>query len=382
MVKQVIILGGHIQALGLARQTAGMGIPVVLFVESGCCVSRYSRAVRRTVVFKSMEELGKRLEAYKGSGTLLFPTADEYVEYLSEHAEDLRRLFYVAVPSREAVELFADKRRTYQYAAANGIPHPRSMYPESLADVERMAADAVYPLVVKPSVMYSFHKLFGKKAFRCDSSEALIQRCRDIESRYPLSGILIQEFLSGGAPSLYSFGVYAVDGEPKAWITANRIRQNPMDFGNSTTFAVSCDVPEIEQSARRILRDTRYTGLAEVEYMYDAPSGEYKFLEINTRAWKWHGISAGQGFGFLSEMIHYLNGEPGAFRPDGPRTAWVERLTDYTIILKETLKGRMKLSEALRSYRQRKVSAVWSWKDPLPALMYLLLSPILYVKRH
>ena len=155
-----------------------------------------------------------------------------------------------------------------------------------------------------------------------------------------------------------------------------------MDFGNSTTFAVTCDIPAIEQSARRILKDTKYTGLAEVEYMYDDKSDTYKFLEINTRAWKWHSVSMGLGFGFLSEMIYYLNGERGNFHLSTKETGWVERLTDYTIIAKETIKGRMNLSDALRTYRQQKVSAVWSWKDPMPAVMYLLLSPILFLKRY
>ena len=230
--------------------------------------------------------------------------------------------------------------------------------------------------------MYSFHQLFGKKAFRCDDKKELLARCIDISEKIPVSSIIIQEFLSGGAKCLYSFGAFAVDGEPKAWVTANRIRQNPMDFGNSTTFAVTCQVPELEKIARKILKETRYTGLAEVEFMYDEPSKTFKFLEINTRAWKWHSISTGLGFGFLSEMVKFLNGQKGDFKESGTSVAWVERLTDFTIIAKETLKGKMNLFKAIRSYRQKKVSAVWSWKDPLPGIMYLILSPILFIKRY
>jgi len=52
------------------------------------------------------------------------------------------------------------------------------------------------------------------------------------------------------------------------------------------------------------------------------------------------------------------------------------------IILKESLRGRMKLKDAVKTYQQEKVSAVWSWNDPLPGLMYILMSPILYFKRY
>ena len=382
MVKQVIIIGGHIQALGLARQAANLGITVVLFVEDGYSVARFSNSVKKTVVFGNVEQLKEKLACYRDSGTLLFPTADDYVEFLAVNYAELSKHFVLGIPNPEIVTLFGDKRKTYQFAEHAGIPHPKSWYPDALDYVEHIADKITYPVVIKPAVMYSFHKIFGKKAFRCDSKEELVDRCKEISRKMPIKSLVIQEFLSGGAKSLFSYGAFTVNGEPKAWVMANRIRQNPMDFGNSTTFAVTCDIPAIEQSARRILKDTKYTGLAEVEYMYDDKSDTYKFLEINTRAWKWHSISMGLGFGFLSEMIYYLNGEKGIFHPSTKEMAWVERLTDYTIIAKETIKGRMNLSDALRTYCQQKVSAVWSWKDPMPALMYLILSPVLYVKRY
>ena len=382
MIKQVIIIGGHIQALGLARQTAQLGIHVILFIEDGYSVARYSKAIHKTVVFGSEEELSEHLKKYEDTNALLVPTADDYVEYLASHYDELNKHFVLTIPRPEVVMLFGDKRKTYRFAEEQNIPHPKSWYPETISDVIEIANEVSFPIVVKPAVMYRFHKLFGKKAFRCDSKEELIGKCKEINQKLPLSTIVVQEFLAGGAKTLYSYGVFSVNGEPKAWIMANRIRQNPMDFGNSTTFAVTCHIPAIEQSARKILKQTQYTGLAEVEYMYDAKSDSYKFLEINTRAWKWHSISMGYGFGFLSEMIHYLNAEQGDFLVLSKSIAWVERLTDYTIILKEVLKGRMKFAEAVRTHRQKKVSAVWSLCDPLPAVMYFLLSPILYIKRY
>lgn len=382
MIKRVIILGGHIQALGLARQVFSMGIPVVLFIEDSYSVARFSRAVAKSVVFGSIDNLKDCLIPYQDTNSLLFPTSDQYVEFLADNKDFLIAHFVLGIPQKKNVELFGNKRNTYLFASKKGIPHPKSWYPDSIDDIEVIAQEATFPLIIKPAVMYSFHQLFGKKAFRCDDKKALLDRCKGISEKIPVSSIVIQEFLSGGAKCLYSFGAFAVDGEPKAWVTANRIRQNPMDFGNSTTFAVTCQIPELEKIARIILQQTRYTGLAEVEFMYDEPTKSYKFLEINTRAWKWHSISSGLGFGFLSELIKFLNGQKGDFREKDVSIAWVERLTDLTIIVKETLKGRMNLFNAMKTYRQNKVSAVWSWKDPLPGLMYLILSPFLFLKRY
>ena len=72
----------------------------------------------------------------------------------------------------------------------------------------------------------------------------------------------------------------------------------------------------------------------------------------------------------------------GELRDNSEKVAWCERLTDWTVSAKEILHGRMRIRDVVKSYKIRHESAVWSWKDPLPAIMYVLLSPILFIKRH
>ena len=383
MVKTIIIFGGHIQALGLVREAAAIGIKIILFIPDGYSVARFSKYVTKTVIFRNPEQLESLLSPYMDSGALLFPTADEYIEYLDTHRDNLSRHFILGIPSSDVVSLFTDKRNTYHFAEEHGIPCPKCWYPDTLENVGSIASDLPFPVVIKPAIMYIFHQLFRKKAFLCHNKEELLEKMIIINSAgFPIKQLIVQEFLEGGAPSLYSFGVFAEKGIPRAWVTANRIRQNPMDFGNSTTFAVSCNVPEIEETSRKILLTTGYDGLAEIEFMYDAKTGQYKFLEINTRAWKWHSISNGLGFSFLSEMIKAINGQEGAFRQTDKRIAWVEHLTDLAVVTKEILKGNMSIPDISKTYRIEKTSPVLSAKDPMPAIMYLLMSPLLYLKRY
>ena len=81
-------------------------------------------------------------------------------------------------------------------------------------------------------------------------------------------------------------------------------------------------------------------------------------------------------------MLRYHNGCPSEFQTNTKTIAWVEVLTDSFIILKEVIKGKMSFKKALASYRIPKTRAVWDKRDPVPAIMYLLLSPILFFKRH
>lgn len=383
MIENIVIFGGHIQALGLARQAKAEGMKVYLIVPDRWSVAKHSNTVDHTYICRSDEEILITLESFKNRNTLLFPTSDDYVEFLSQHYSILSQSFKIGIPSQKCIELFSNKRNTYKFCEENNIPHPSSKYPESLEDVISISTQIEYPAVVKPAVMYSFHKLMGKKAFLCQDKEELISTCTNIEQKgYPINNLVIQEFLDGGAANLYSFGVYTKDGEPKAWIQANRIRQNPMDFGNSTTFAVTCNVPEITAASRRILKLTNYSGLAEIEFMYDKKSNQYKFLEINTRAWKWHSISENFGFGFLAEMIRDINNLPSQFQESAEKKAWVERLTDFAIIFRESIMGKMNLAFAIHSYKYSKKSAVLSIKDPLPLFTYFLMSLVLFFKRY
>lgn len=380
MINRLILIGGHIQALGLARQAWKKGVAVELVIREKLSVARWSRAVGMTWVCNSQDEVLETLRKIATPDSMLFPTSDDAIELLACHREELERLATIALPDNNIVELFTDKRAAYQFAERNDIPHPKSYYPDDMEDVERIAKEIAYPCVVKPAVMHSFHALFGKKAYLCRDSEALLARmCTIAEKPYPIHKMLIQEYLSGGAKSLYSYGTFAVDGKPVVDIQVNRIRQNPMDFGNSTTYCMTSDHPEMEAEARKILELTHYSGMAEVEFMYD--DGQYKFLEINTRAWKWHTISNQRGFSFIGAYLDYLNQRP-IVQGTVQHVAWEDRLTDYTVILKEWLHGRMPLQPVLKSLRQRKEFAVWSWQDPLPALMYVLVSPVLFVKRY
>lgn len=381
MISRVIIIGGHIQALGIARQAHQLGIDVILYLTETFSVARWSNAVSHTI-HGTLDAFINNISAYRNSNTLLVPTGDDAIMFLNSHRNELSDNFILGIPHDAIITTFGDKRKTADFTQKHGIPHPKCFCPNTIEELASEAPYLTYPVVLKPSVMYTFHRIFGKKAFLCNTSVELINRAKAISEHFPINQLIVQEFLEGGPKHLYSYGVYAVDGVPVVWIVANRIRQNPMDFGNSTTFAITCDIPEVEKTAKDLLAITKYTGFAEIEFMYNRHSNRYELLEVNTRLWKWHTISMKCGFGFFETMLCHLNGKSPTYTPGRHPVAWVERLTDTAIVITETLHHRMSLRAAIMSYKTDKQSAVWSVKDPLPAIMYLLLSPILYFTRH
>lgn len=368
MINNVIILGGFVNALGVVRQAGRLGLKVQVITKKSSNLACYSRYVKRHFYYSTDEELAEILKRIAKEGTMLYPTSDEEVEFIDANREWLRKKYQFVIPDSDTIRLFAAKTNSYQFAERNGIPYPHSFY----LDVEGKIAETeklTYPVVLKPSVMYDFREKFGKKAYICANEKELQEKCEFIKyAGYPLDKMIVQEFMSGGPACLYSVGLFAVNGEIKKQIQVNRLRQRPMILGNSTTYCVASNIAQLYEYAEKIVRLTNYNGVAEIEFMLH--NGEYNFLEVNMRSWKWHSISDAYGFSFIGECIRYLNGETFGEKTPQKNAAWVDRVTDWLVSMPEILHGRMGLVAFLKSYHRKKEHAIWSWNDMLPVMVY------------
>jgi predicted ATP-grasp superfamily ATP-dependent carboligase len=304
------------------------------------------------------------------------------VGFLSDNYDKLSEKFVLSISRKEITDIAFNKRNTYQTAKNAGIPIPESYYPDKIEELENLEKNLKYPVIIKPAVMYHFYKKAGKKVFLCRNREELFLNYALALKIIPGDEVIIQEMLQGGASKLYSFASYAKDGHVYGSFIANRVRQKPMDFGVATTFAKSVTSEKIDELARKFLLSIRYSGVSEVEFMFDDKSGNFKLIEINPRTWKWHTMSNKIGINLIKMLIDDLNGNEIKEQHNTiENIGWIEQLTDTFIVISEILKGRMSWKEYLKSVRIPKEYATWDRKDPLPAIMYILLSPYFYFIR-
>jgi len=383
MIKKTLILGDHIQALGIARIIGKLGIEVELFNEYRGAVARFSKYCNKFHLFYDENELINKLTLGDfPKNTLIIPTNDKMVKFLADNYKFLNNLFHLAIPKPNIVDICYNKIQTYKTAQKLGIPIPESFFPTKIEDVKDISKIVNYPVIIKPAIMYYFHKITGKKVFLCNSKSELLSNYKKITKIIPTNEVIIQEFISGGASNLYSFCSFVENKNIHGSFIANRIRQKPMDFGISTTFARSVVNLRIEELAGKFLNGINYFGLSEVEFMYDEKIDDYKLIEINPRTWKWHTISNKLNINLLEMMIKYFQGENITEKHNIiDKVGWIERITDSYVALKEILEGRLTLSEYFKSLKIEKESAVLSKDDPLPALMYVILLPYLFYKR-
>lgn len=383
--KGAIIIGGDFQGLGIAQNLAALGIPVII-VDPDFCISRFSRSVRKcyksprltdTEAFVSFLE---RLAIEKGLNRwVIYPTSDRAVFILSQFRDRLSKYYLIPTPEWEITKFAYDKKLTYQLAQQANVPVARTFFPENIDQLCQLSID--FPVILKPSIKENFFPLTKRKAIRANSKEELVRYYEYMNSIIDASEIMIQELIRGGPNNLYSFCSLFSGGVAKGKLIAKRQRQHPMEFGNATTFAFTCEVPEIEEFSIRILKEMGYYGLSEVEFMYDDKDGKYKLLEMNPRTWGWHTLGAAAGVNFSALLFADINNEPVCVTSFEKNVKWVRLVTDVPTVISEVCKGRLSLADYVNSLKGKREFAVYSGKDPIPFIVEVFLVPYFYFKR-
>ena len=383
-IKKVFILGNHIQALGVSRMAAHMGLEVTLFNNYSLSITRFSNSCRHFILYRDDQHLLELLlkDVPNEKDTVLLATNDWLIGIMSQNFEALSARYFMTIPTPDVVEICFNKRATYRKAMELGVAIPETYFPDTMEEIKRLGAKVSFPVILKPAVMFTFHKATGKKVFFCANQQELVDNYIEILKIIPPEEVIVQQFLKGGAKSLYSFGSFFADGEVYGGFVANRIRQKPMDFGISTCYARSVVNPELEALAINFLKSINYFGMSEVEFMHDPETNVFRLIEINPRSWKWHSMANKLDIPLFEMMVRYLEGKTVTKKLNRRAdVGWIERVTDTYVVLGELARRRLAFSEYWRTLKLPKESAVWSWNDPIPAILYILFTPYLFFKR-
>ncbi len=377
--QDAVIIGGDFQGLGIARNLSGLGVRTIV-VDPVFCISKFSRHVHRVCKSPAYNYPGEFVDFLvelatkeKLSKPVLFPTSDIAVRILSQYRDKLDPYYLVPTPPWEVIKYAYDKKNTHMLGQEVGVPVPVTLYPENEEDLHRMSFD--FPVILKPSIIANFFSVIKAKAYLANNLDELIRHYRFMTTIIDKSEIMVQELIQGGTRNLYSFCSFFREGEVRGKIIARRLRQHPMDFGTATTYAITCNIPELEDMATRVLKKMNYYGLSEVEFMFDEKVKTYKLIDINTRTWAWHTLGARAGVNFSALLFKDMHNE--GFTIDSFETGvkWFREITDLSIVLSEILKQSMTISDYLDTLKGKKELAVFSRSDPLPFFADLFMAP-------
>jgi D-aspartate ligase len=377
-----LVIVGNLNGLTIARSLGRRGVPVWVVTPPDIKLASCSRYVLRTLPWPNADddtrveyllELGER---HQLDGWVLLPTSDESAALLAKFRSVLSHQFRVSTPAWDALRWAYDKRLTYRLAAEQQVDYPATTCPTDASELETIAC--TFPAILKPATHSTINRFTAQKAWRVSSREELLVRYREAKQMIPPDLILLQELIPGGGEAQFSFAALCLDGKPIASLTARRTRQYPVDFGYSSSFVETLEVPEIVAPSERLLGAMRYTGLVEVEYKYDARDGRYRLLDINPRLWTWAALGARAGVDFPYLLYQAMLGRFVPMQTARPGARWMRVSTDVPAAIVEMFRGRLKLSRYLQSFRRPLQFALWAEDDPFPAFLDL---PLFAYKR-
>jgi D-aspartate ligase len=380
-----LVMDADYRGLAVVRSLGRRGIPVWVLKHGDQLLATLSRYNRRTVDWPSPDGeenvnfLLRLAERENIRDWLLFPTGDEGAALVARNHQKLGEYFQLTTPPWDVLQWVYDKRLTYQLAGKIGVDHPWTLYPASREEVEAVKCD--YPVILKPAYRNSFNRFTASKAWRADSREQLLALYDEAYTLVDPGALMIQEIISGGGESQFSYTALCQGGQPLASLTAKRIRQIPMDFGRASTFVETIEDTVTSTTAIRLLQELRYTGIVEVEFKRDPRDDKLKLLDINPRVWGWHSLcgSAGVDYPYLQWLLTLGQPIPRTKAAVGLR--WVRMSTDAPSAFREILRGRLSLREYLRSIRSPLSTAIYAPDDPLPGVLEIPLLAYMLGKR-
>ena len=373
----VIVIGGHVQGLGIARIFGKNNIPVVLLDTTSINLTKHSKYCKKFIKYeegKLLEKLVTLKSQKKYENWLLMPTNDKGVGVLGDHKEILSEFFKVSTVNSDILKYFFNKRHTYKLAQELNIAIPKTYIADSWDEISKL--EIIFPCIIKPAVMHTFYSKTKKKVFVCNNESELKENYQKALELIPKEEVIIQDIIGGNSEHQYSVCCMFNGEDALMTLTARRARQHPPDFGNATTYAETVDIPEIVVAAKKILKAIKFIGVCEVEFKFDVRDNTYKFLEVNPRTWKWHSIAEKSNTPLLMSFYNYMyNLEPVKSTVQQPAT-FRHLMTDIPTIIK------MKLSKIdYVKTKQNTKYAVWDSKDLVPALFEILYLPYFILKR-
>jgi D-aspartate ligase len=371
--------------LNLVRSLGSEGVPVTVFAEYVGAPAAASRYCTEAVVLprftESPERLAAALERYslaQPCRPVVFPSADPDLALLSGWRDRLQASCDLVLARSALIADLTDKRRFAALARERQLEVPCTWTASSIDDLRRQADQVRLPVIVKPSnpVHWKTDRIAGlapaSKAIRVDDPARLETICHALFE----AGIefVIQELVPGDDQEHYDLhAFFDRESQPVAWFTGRKHRIFPVHAG-SGCFVESVAMDALADAGLRMLRELRYTGIANVNYKRDPRDGRFRLLEINPRVSQWNILAARCGVNLPWLAYAELSGLPAP--PVGRQRQAVFYLNwrnDRWAYRSYRAEGLLGLSDYLRTLARRPmVYQLLDPKDPWPFVRTVL----------
>ncbi len=316
--------GNQRKSLAVVRSLGRKGAHVITGEDTASPVAAFSRYCSESLVYppaaKAPAAFRLFLQTLLRSRSLdaLFPMDDAVCDSVT--AALLRGWVPgvpVALAPPEAHRLGRDKLLTYRLADARRVRYPATDLPGGPGAALKAARRLGFPCVLRPRTGS------GGRGLRVVATESRFPAAyENVEREYGQP--LVQEFI----PPAGRYDVcllFDAQGDTRASFVQRELRNYPLDRGPSTV-QESVVRPDLVASAARLLGETGWRSIAEVEYLIDRRDSRPVLMEVNPRFWASTTCAIAAGVDFPALALLEAMGEhvpdSHAYMP-GVRVRWL-----------------------------------------------------------
>ncbi len=284
---RILILDAEFpSALTILRSLCSKG----LYCDIGCAdsnpISQYSRYGHQSFCYPDpLVETAAFIDFIcqllrKNNYDLVFPVTERSLIPLAQSTKLDPWRDRLAIADLNSLKQVLDKSQTLALAQRCQIPVPYSHEITTLTELEDIATQLDYPVVLKPG------QSIPNADIRRQLSVCYAHTATDLinlgQNLLPYCSLLVQQYVRGdgtGIELLSSHGevVYAFQHQ--------RLHELPLTGGGSCYRKSITINPLLLDASRKLIASLNWHGVAMVEFKWQPETGEYWLMEINGRFW-------------------------------------------------------------------------------------------------
>jgi predicted ATP-grasp superfamily ATP-dependent carboligase len=267
----------------------------------------------------------------------------------------------VGIPEPDVVERVLDKVAVAELAAASGLETPRTVT-LGAAELRSRAAELAYPVVLKPDrtkVHNDQGSLQRVEARRVENAQQL----QDVVASATVDRWLVQPFLDGALAA-----VCGVVWDGRIVCASNQLAARiwPPICGISA-YAVTVPRDEqVERAVEQLLARIGWNGIFQAQFL--RLRDRAYFIDLNPRIYGSLALAAAAGLNLPAVWVDLLRGRTPSVAPYRVGTRYRAEGNDARALTSELRHGRWRAASLGALPRRRTTHAVFSLRDPLPAL--------------
>lgn len=300
-----LILGGHINAYGIAR-TLFQKCKLVAIADKSAMIS-VSKLLDDFIVFnKNQHSIVELINFYAtnhlNEKIVLFATADWHLDEICQQS----LAGNVHWGSRNFDTQFNSKIKQYQLAEKSNVCYPKSLSGFRDEVITALTNNVNFVNVVKP-ISRDNRELDADSYFRAKKFSNNHQTVDFLKSRSANEQFLVSEVINAHPSEVWSCLCICEKGEIIGCWTGRKLSQSPWEFGVFAS-AVAEWNEKVFQETLALVRHGGFTGVVQPEFKFCKERNKYYLMEINFRYMMWHytGKLAGVNLPEI-DIAHTLN---------------------------------------------------------------------------